>query len=81
MDNDELNAYNTMQAAHNGRDPEDIMTTSLKKSKSKKKRHGGDAEMGIGDSREMMIPKEKKKSKKKRRDVSPANSSSTKSKS
>ncbi|CAH1100596.1 unnamed protein product [Psylliodes chrysocephalus] len=80
MDNDELNAYNTMQAAHNGRDPEDIMTTSLKKSKSKKKRHGGDAEMGIGDSREMMIPKEKKKSKKKRRDVSPANSSSTKRK-
>ncbi|XP_072380441.1 uncharacterized protein [Diabrotica undecimpunctata] len=79
MDTDEMNAYNTMQAAHSGRDADDIMTSSLKKSKSKKKRHG-DSEMGMGDSREMMIPKEKKKSKKKRRDISPANSSNNKRK-
>ncbi|XP_056634583.1 uncharacterized protein LOC130443779 [Diorhabda sublineata] len=79
MDTDEMNAYNSLQVAHSGRDPDDIMTSSLKKSKSKKKRHI-ESEMGMGDSREMMIPKEKKKSKKKRRDVSPANSSNTKRK-
>ncbi|CAG9865344.1 unnamed protein product [Phyllotreta striolata] len=87
MDTDELNAYNAMQSSHGARDADDIIGAALKKSKSKKKRHGGgggggggDAELGMGDSREMMIPKEKKKSKKKRRDVSPANSSSTKRK-
>ncbi|KAG5870651.1 hypothetical protein JTB14_010569 [Gonioctena quinquepunctata] len=84
MDTEEMNAYNSLQDAHNARESsEDIMTSSMKKSKSKKKRHGGgggDGDLGMGDSREMMIPKEKKKSKKKKRDVSPAASNNTKRK-
>ncbi|XP_023020924.2 uncharacterized protein [Leptinotarsa decemlineata] len=81
MDTDEMNAYNSLQDVHNGRDlSEDIMTSSIKKTKSKKKRHGGDGDLGMGDSREMMIPKERKKSKKKKRDTSPVASKDTKRK-
>nr|CAI5852355.1 unnamed protein product [Callosobruchus analis] len=80
MDPEEMNAYNTLQDSYMARDAEDIMTSSLKKAKSRKKRHA-DSEMGIGDSREMMIPKEKKKSKKKKRETSPAASNNTKRKS
>lgn len=79
MDTDEMNAYNVIQDSYNGREAEEIMSSSLKKLKSRKKRHG-DSEMGMGDSREMMIPKEKKKSRKKKRESSPANSNSNKRK-
>lgn len=65
MDTDERNMYNSIQDIYN-RENDDMMSSSLKKSKSRKKKHGGDAEMGMGDSREMMIPKEKRKSKKKK---------------
>ncbi|KAF7280774.1 hypothetical protein GWI33_005502 [Rhynchophorus ferrugineus] len=76
MDTDERNAYNALQDIYNSRDPEDIMNGSNKKSKSRKKRYG-DSETGIGDSREMMIPKEKRKSKKKRREISPGSAGNT----
>nr|CAH7768480.1 unnamed protein product [Callosobruchus chinensis] len=79
MDPEEMNAYNTLQDSYMARDAEDIMSSSLKKAKSRKKRHA-DSEMGMGDSREMMIPKEKKKSKKKKRETSPAASNNTKRK-
>lgn len=79
MDTEEMNAYNAMQDIYNSRESEDIMTSSAKKSKSRKKRHA-DSEMGMGDSREMMIPKEKRKSKKKKRDGSPVASSNGKRK-
>lgn len=69
MDTDEMNAYNVIQDLYNSRDGDEIIS-STKKSKSRKKRHG-DGDLGIGDSREMMIPKEKKKSKKKKRESSP----------
>ncbi|RZC36081.1 transcriptional regulator ATRX -like [Asbolus verrucosus] len=69
MDTDEMNAYNVIQDLYS-RDGDEIIS-STKKSKSRKKRHA-DAEIGIGDSREMMIPREKKKSKKKKRESSPA---------
>lgn len=70
MDVDERNAHNAIQDLYNSRDPEEILNSSSKKSKSRKKKYG-DSEVGIGDSREMMIPKDKRKSKKKRREVSP----------
>ncbi|KAJ3658155.1 hypothetical protein Zmor_009913 [Zophobas morio] len=69
LDTDEMNAYNVIQDLYGSRDGDEIIS-STKKSKSRKKRHG-DTEIGIGDSREMMIPKEKKKSKKKKRESSP----------
>ncbi|XP_044748020.1 transmembrane protein 237 [Coccinella septempunctata] len=67
LDPDERKAYNAIQDLYNNRDGEEV--TTAKKSKSRKKRHV-DPELGLGDSREMMIPKEKKKSKKKKRDSS-----------
>lgn len=70
MDADERNAYNSIQDLYN-RDDE-IIGSSSKRSKSRKKRHN-DNEHGLGDSREMMIPKEKRKSKKKKRESSPGN--------
>lgn len=70
IDVDERNAYNAIQDLYSSRDPDEVLTTSKKSSKSRKKKHG-DSETGIGNSREMMIPKEKRKSKKKRREVSP----------
>ncbi|XP_018564809.1 uncharacterized protein LOC108906126 [Anoplophora glabripennis] len=79
MDTEERNAYNVMQDIYNSRDSEDIMASSTKKSKSRKKRHA-ESELGMGDSREMMIPKEKRKSKKKKRDVSPMAPNNTKRK-
>lgn len=79
MDTDEMNAYNVIQDSYSGREVEEIMSSSLKKLKSRKKRHN-DSEIGMGDSREMMIPKEKKKSKKKKRESSPATSNSNKRK-
>lgn len=79
MDTEERNAYNAIQDIYNSRDSEDIMATSTKKSKSRKKRHA-DSELGMGDSREMMIPKEKRKSKKKKRDTSPVAPNNTKRK-
>ncbi|KAH0809985.1 hypothetical protein GEV33_012809 [Tenebrio molitor] len=69
MDTDEMNAYNVIQDLYTSREGDEIIA-STKKSKSRKKRHV-DPEIGIGDSREMMIPKEKKKSKKKKRESSP----------
>lgn len=77
MDTDEMNAYNVIQDSY--KEAEEIMSSSLKKLKSRKKRHG-DSELGIGDSREMMIPKEKKKSRKKKRESSPATLNSNKRK-
>ena len=74
IDTDERNMYNSIQDIYN-REGDEIICGSAKKSKSRKKRHG-DAELGMGDSREMMIPKEKKKSKKKKRENSPLSSSS-----
>lgn len=71
MDTDERNAYNSIQDLY-AHDDEMINSASSKRSKSRKKRHG-DNEHGLGDSREMMIPKEKRKSKKKKRDCSPGN--------
>ncbi|XP_030755063.1 uncharacterized protein LOC115881640 [Sitophilus oryzae] len=76
MDTDERNAYNALQDIYNSRDNEEILNNSNKKSKSRKKRHG-EPEAGMGDSREMMIPKERKKSKKKRREVSPGSAGNT----
>ncbi|XP_066154157.1 DNA ligase 1 [Euwallacea fornicatus] len=73
MDIEERNAYNAIQDLYNSRDPEEILNSSTKKSKSRKKKYG-ESEQGIGDSREMMIPKEKRKSKKKRREASPSSS-------
>ncbi|XP_045480057.1 transmembrane protein 237 [Harmonia axyridis] len=67
LDSDERKAYNAIQDLYNNRDGEEVIPT--KKSKSRKKRHI-DPESGMGDSREIMIPKEKKKSKKKKRDSS-----------
>lgn len=64
LDPEERKTHNAIQDLYNNRDGEEITT---KKSKSRKKRHI-DPELGMGDSREMMIPKEKKKSKKKKRD-------------
>jgi hypothetical protein len=64
-----MNAYNVIQDLYTSREGDEIIA-STKKSKSRKKRHV-DPEIGIGDSREMMIPKEKKKSKKKKRESSP----------
>ncbi|CAH1174125.1 unnamed protein product [Phaedon cochleariae] len=93
MDTEEMNAYNAMQDALCGggggrldaATSEDIMAASAapaKKSKSKKKRHAADhPDLGLGDSREMMIPKEKRKSKKKKqRDNSPIASNTSKRK-
>lgn len=71
LDNEERNIYNSIQDIYN-REGDEIITA--KKSKSRKKKHG-DNEMGMGDSREMMIPKEKRKSKKKKRENSPMASS------
>lgn len=71
MDTDERNAYNSIQDLY-AHDDEIINSSSSKRSKSRKKRHG-DNEHGLGDSREMMIPKEKRKSKKKKRESSPSN--------
>ncbi|KAK9870358.1 hypothetical protein WA026_006443 [Henosepilachna vigintioctopunctata] len=65
LDADERRAYNTIQDLYNTRDAEEITTT--KKSKSRKKKHI-DAELGIGNSREIMIPKKRKKRKHKRRE-------------
>lgn len=79
MDTEEMNAYNAIQDSYNSRDAEEILSSSLKKIKSRKKRHG-DSEMGMGDSREMIIPKEKKKGRKKKRESSPATSNSNKRK-
>ncbi|XP_050295370.1 uncharacterized protein LOC126735429 [Anthonomus grandis grandis] len=76
MEVEERNAYNAIQDLYSSRDPEEIINGSSKKSKSRKKRYG-ESEAGIGDSREMMIPKEKKKSKKKRRDLSPGSAGNT----
>lgn len=70
IDVDERNAYNAIQDLYSSRDPDEVLTTSKKSSKSRKKKYG-ESETGIGNSREMMIPKEKRKSKKKRREVSP----------
>lgn len=67
LDNDERNMYNSIQDIYN-REGDEIITG--KKSKSRKKKHA-DNEVGMGDSREMMIPKEKRKSKKKKRENSP----------
>lgn len=79
MDTDEMNAYNVIQDLYNTHDADEILSSSTKKSKSRKKRHG-ESEMGMGDSREMMIPKEKRKSKKKRHETSPMSASSNKRK-
>lgn len=57
-----------------------ILSGSTKKSKSRKKRHSADPDVGLGDSREMMIPKEKRKNKKKKRENSPQPSALTKKK-
>ncbi|KAI4462541.1 transmembrane protein [Holotrichia oblita] len=57
LDNEERNIYNSIQDIYN-REGDEIITG--KKSKSRKKKHA-DNEMGMGDSREMMIPKEKRK--------------------
>lgn len=76
MDVDERNAYNAIQDLYNSRDPDEILNSTNKKSKSRKKKYA-ETETGIGDSREMMIPKEKRKSKKKRRDVSPGSTGNT----
>ncbi|KAF5302240.1 hypothetical protein FQA39_LY10279 [Lamprigera yunnana] len=70
----ERNAYNNLQDSLCRENEE-----GGKKSKRKKK-HSGDAELGLGDSREMMIPKEKRKSKKKKREYSPLSSASGKRK-
>lgn len=79
IDTDEMNVYNVIQDLYSGRDSDDIITTT-KKSKSRRKRHG-DGEVGIGDSREIMIPKEKKKNKKKKqRDSSLSNATKKKHK-
>lgn len=67
LDNEERNMYNSIQDMYS-REGEEIITG--KKSKSRKKKHA-DPEIGMGDSREMMIPKEKRKSKKKKRENSP----------
>lgn len=75
----ERNAYNNIQDALS-RENDEIINGSAKKSKSRKKKHIADPELGLGDSREMMIPKEKKKSKKKKREYSPLSSSSGKRK-
>ncbi|KAL3266239.1 hypothetical protein HHI36_010420 [Cryptolaemus montrouzieri] len=77
LDSDERKAYNAIQDLYNARDIDEI--ASNKKSKSKKKRHA-DTELGIGDSREIMIPKEKKKSKKKKRESNSPMTSSNKKK-
>lgn len=79
MDTDEINAYNTIQDIYNRENDEIILNGLVKKSKSRKKRHQ-DQEVGLGDSREMMIPKEKRKTKKKRREGSPMSASSGKRK-
>ncbi|XP_022913502.2 transmembrane protein 237 [Onthophagus taurus] len=73
--NDERNIYNSIQDIY-GRDGDEIIPGQFKKSKSRKKKH--ECEQGMGDSRELMIPKEKKKSKKKKRENSPINSSKKK---
>ncbi|KAK4886885.1 hypothetical protein RN001_003156 [Aquatica leii] len=70
----ERNAYNNLQDSL-CRENDD----GNKKSKRKKK-HSGETEVGLGDSREMMIPKEKRKSKKKKREYSPLSSASGKRK-
>ncbi|XP_018331204.1 uncharacterized protein LOC108741081 [Agrilus planipennis] len=77
----ERNMYNSMQDIMICRDNDEILN-SLKKSKSRKKKHNNttDQEVGLGDSREMMIPKEKRKSKKKKREFSPMSTSSGKKK-
>lgn len=77
MDTEERNMYNTIQDIYN-RENED-MNCLPKKSKSRKKRHQ-DPDVGLGDSREIILPKEKKKSKKKRRENSPASSTMNKKK-
>ncbi|XP_017779934.1 PREDICTED: uncharacterized protein LOC108565150 [Nicrophorus vespilloides] len=68
MDTDERNMYNSIQDIYNRENDEMHVSSSLKKSKSRKKKHG---ESELGDSREMMIPKEKRKSKKKKHESSP----------
>ncbi|KAK5643231.1 hypothetical protein RI129_007076 [Pyrocoelia pectoralis] len=73
----ERNAYNNLQDAL-CRENDEIINGG-KKSKSRKKKHS-EQELGLGDSREMMIPKEKRKSKKKKREYSPLSSSSGKRK-
>lgn len=75
MDTDERNIYNISDVYN--RDSDDI--TGLKKSKSRKKKHG---ESELGDSREMMIPKERKSKpkKKKHHEVSPILTSDSKRK-
>ncbi|KAF5292512.1 hypothetical protein FQR65_LT01658 [Abscondita terminalis] len=70
----ERNAYNSLQDSLCRENEE-----SGKKSKRKKK-HSGESELGLGDSREMMIPKEKRKSKKKKREYSPLSTASGKRK-
>lgn len=80
-DNDsERNAYNNIQDALSRENDDMILNGSMKKSKSRKKKHSNDPELGLGDSREMMIPKEKRKSKKKKREYSPLSSASGKRK-
>lgn len=79
MDTDEMNAYNVIQDLYNTREADEILSSSTKKSKSRKKRHG-ESEMGMGDSREMMIPKEKRKSKKKKHETSPMSGTGNKRK-
>lgn len=78
-DTDEMNAYNAIQDIYSRDGDEMILNGPVKKSKSRKKRHQ-DPEVGLGDSREMMIPKEKRKTKKKRRECSPISSSTGKRK-
>lgn len=72
MDTDDRNAYNSIQDLY-AHDDEIMNSSTSKRSKSRKKRHTVDNEHGLGDSREMMIPKEKRKSKKKKRESSPGN--------
>lgn len=64
---DERNIYNSITDMYNVRDTEDMIT---KKHKYRKKRHG-ETELGMGNSTEMMIPKEKPKRRKKKRENSP----------
>ncbi|CAH0560271.1 unnamed protein product [Brassicogethes aeneus] len=65
---DERNLYNSITDMYNARETEEV----AKKHKYRKKRHP-ETEMGMGNSTEMMIPKERPKRKKKRRETSPAN--------
>lgn len=73
LDAEDSNIYDPIRDIYNGDHEDNLANGFSKKSKSRKKRHQ-DQEVGLGDSREMMIPKEKRKSKKKRWDSSPMSS-------